>query len=150
MQQSWKPTVAGVLAIIAGVLNIIVALGISAFVPIAAAPRSFAILSVGAIGLFWLITGIMALIGGVFALQRRHWGVSLAGAICAIVPPSSLLGILSTVFVALAREEFAAGPDRGSPRTPELISPREPASAGAERTIPDTRATGPGAGGSNN
>ena len=108
MQTSWKPTAAGVLAIIGGALNLLVALAVSLFMPIAA-PFRYAFLSVGAIGLLWLATGIIAIVGGVFALQRRRWGLSLAGAICALMPPSTLLGIASTVFVALGREEFQSG-----------------------------------------
>jgi hypothetical protein len=106
MQKTWKPTAAGVLAIIGGALNILVALSISLFVPVAA-PFRYAVMSAGFVAVLFLGTGIIALIGGIFALQRRHWGLSLAGAICAMMPPASLLGIVSTVFVALSREEFS-------------------------------------------
>lgn len=108
MQTIWKPTAAGVLSIIGGALNILVALALSMFMPIAA-PFRFTLISVGAIGILWLAAGIMAIIGGIFALQRRRWGLSLAGAVCALMPPATLLGIVSTVFVALAREDFEAG-----------------------------------------
>ncbi len=108
MQMTWKPTAAGVLAIVSGALNMLVALGFSLFVPIASSARNAAI-SVGFVAGLFLVTGIIALIGGIFALQRNHWGFSLAGAICAMMPPATLLGILSTVFVTLARDEFRQG-----------------------------------------
>jgi len=108
MQTTWRPTAAGVLAIIGGALNILVALGISLFVPVAA-PFRYAIMSVGFIAVLFLATGVVAIIGGIASLQRRRWGLALAGAICAIMPPSSLLGIVSTVFVAMARDEFMTG-----------------------------------------
>jgi len=63
---------------------------------------------------FWLIIvgvpllalGIVAIVGGVSALRRRNFGLSLAGAICAL--PSSILGILAVIFVSLSKREFGA------------------------------------------
>jgi hypothetical protein len=53
-----------------------------------------------------LVLGIVALAGGVSALRRKSFGLSLAGAICAL--PSAILGILAIIFVAVSREEFEA------------------------------------------
>jgi hypothetical protein len=61
---------------------------------------------------FWLIIvgvpilalGIVAIVGGVSAIRRKNFGLSLAGAICAL--PSSILGILAVIFVSLGRREF--------------------------------------------
>lgn len=53
-----------------------------------------------------MVLGVIAIIGGISALRRRSYGLSLAGAICAL--PSTLLGILAVVFVALGRREFRA------------------------------------------
>lgn len=55
----------------------------------------------GAIGL-----GVVALIGGIFTLRRRLWGLALTGAILAI-PIMLPLGILATIFVSKRRKEFA-------------------------------------------
>ena len=57
---------------------------------------------VGCIG----ILGIIAAIGGVSAIRRRSFGLSLAGAICALVWVP--LGILAVIFVALGKREFRA------------------------------------------
>ena len=128
MQKTWKPTAAGVLAIIGGALNILLALGFSLFVFVPA-PFRYSVMSVGFMAAIFLGTCIVALIGGIFALQRRHWGFSLAGAICAMMPPSTLLGILSTVFVALAHEEFVPGKDSRTIPLAELdTSTRSPSS----------------------
>ena len=51
------------------------------------------------------IAGIIAIIGGIFAIKRRSFGLSLAGAICAFVPVNTL-GILAVIFVSLGKREF--------------------------------------------
>ncbi len=108
MQSTWKPTVAGVLAIAAGALNTLVGLAVSLFMPIAM-PFYTAFTTIGILLLLILGTGIVAIIGGIQCLKRRRWGLALAAAICAMMPPATLLGIMSIVFVALARDEFESG-----------------------------------------
>lgn len=105
MQKTWKPTVAGVLSIVAGALILLFAFIISLGMTVAAPFRS-AMVSVMLFSALYLGTGIVALVGGIFSLQRRHWGLSLAGAICALMPPATMLGIACIVFTALAREDF--------------------------------------------
>jgi hypothetical protein len=58
------------------------------------------------VGVPLLVLGIVAIIGGVSAIRRKSFGLSLAGAICAL--PSSILGILAVIFVSLAKREFEA------------------------------------------
>jgi len=53
-----------------------------------------------------IVLGIVAIIGGVSALRRKSFGLSLAGAICALA--SGLLGILAVIFVSLSKKEFEA------------------------------------------
>jgi hypothetical protein len=50
--------------------------------------------------------GIVAIVGGVSALRRRSFGLSLAGAICAL--PLAPLGILAVIFVSVSNREFEA------------------------------------------
>jgi hypothetical protein len=58
-------------------------------------------------GVVLIVIGIVYVICGVFALRRRLWGLSLAGAILALFPPHVIvLGILSIVFLALSKGEF--------------------------------------------
>jgi hypothetical protein len=58
------------------------------------------------LGVPLLVLGIIAIVGGVSALRRKSFGLSLAGAICAL--PSQILGILAVIFVALSKKEFEA------------------------------------------
>ena len=61
---------------------------------------------------FWLIIvgvpiiamGIVAIVGGISAIRRGSFGLSLAGAICAL--PSTILGILAVIFVAVSKKKF--------------------------------------------
>jgi hypothetical protein len=54
-----------------------------------------------------LVLGIIAIIGGVSALRRRSFGLSLAGAICALIPLNPW-GLLAIIFVSVSRREFEA------------------------------------------
>jgi len=58
------------------------------------------------VGVPLIVLGILAIVGGISAVRRKSFGLSLAGAICAL--PSSILGILAVIFVSLARREFRA------------------------------------------
>ncbi len=57
------------------------------------------------VGGLLLVLGIIAIIGGVSAIRRNSFGLSLAGAICALIP-LNLLGLLAVIFVSLGKREF--------------------------------------------
>jgi len=59
------------------------------------------------IGGLLLVLGIIAIVGGVSAIRRKSFDLSLAGAICALIP-LNLLGLLAVIFVALGKREFGA------------------------------------------
>ena len=104
MEKTWKPTVAGILAIIAGALQVI-------FGTIFATGVGF---WAGIVGMGWLsaifapliVFGIIAIVGGIYALRRKVWGLALAGSICALLGPWAILGILAIIFVSLGKGEF--------------------------------------------
>ena len=50
------------------------------------------------------VLGIVAIVGGISAIRRNIFGLSLAGAICTI--PSGIFGLLAVTFVALGKREF--------------------------------------------
>ena len=118
--RTWKPTTAGILNIIAGALSAVTAIGliiaiiavgsinIMRFLPPAEAP--FIAPLIGTILIVLLVLSIVravfTIIGGVFALQRRKWGWALAGSKIAIIGNTFPLGVASTIFVAIAKDEF--------------------------------------------
>jgi hypothetical protein len=59
----------------------------------------------GVIGGFVLIIGIMALIGGIFAVRRKVWGLALAGAIASVMTFFPV-GVVAVVFTSMAKPEF--------------------------------------------
>ena len=120
MKTTWKPVAAGILNIIVGVLNllgmffiivVIVAIGsgilaLSAFINIIPMWLSGIVQGVLIIiAVLLAVFSALPLIGGIYAVQRKNWGLALAGSIVAILS-STPLGIMSTVLVALAKNEF--------------------------------------------
>jgi hypothetical protein len=96
-ERTWKPTTAGILCIIAGAICV---------VPGIAVALLFAFMGTGwlsAIGAPLIILGIIAIVGGIYSLRRRIWGLALAGSICALIGGGfGILGILGILaFVAL-------------------------------------------------
>lgn len=107
-KKTWMPTTAGILDIISGSFGLIafcvlaIAGGIVRFAP--NIPKFLPPMFMG-LALPLAIVGILAIVGGIYALQRRNWGLALAGSIAAFFP-SWLLGIPAIVLTALSRDEF--------------------------------------------
>jgi len=57
------------------------------------------------IPLAMVIPGVLAIVGGIFALRRRSWVMALIGSI-ALVVISSVPGIAAVVLTVMARDEF--------------------------------------------
>ena len=104
MERTWKPTTAGILCIIAGVIQVIGGTVVAALGGFAGG--FFGMGWLAAIGGPLIVFGVVAIVGGVYALRRRVWGLALAGSICALVGPWAVLGILAIIFVALGKNEF--------------------------------------------
>jgi hypothetical protein len=104
MEETWKPKVAGILSIIGGVINVIWGLVLAVLGGMAFAWIGMGWL--GAIGVPIIVLGIIAIVGGSYALRRRVWGLALAGSICAFLGPSTILGILAIIFVSMGKGEF--------------------------------------------
>lgn len=108
MQKTWMPMVAGILDIIAGSFGLILAFifvllgGVMRFIP-QVPPYLFPIFT--ALSLPFAIVGILAIVGGIYALKRKIWGLALAGSIAAFFP-SWILGLTAIVLTALSKNEF--------------------------------------------
>ena len=119
-QKTWQPKLAGILNIVSGSLRVfsvivlillITAVDTWQFLVATIPPEelSFVVPMLNTILILVLVASIFEtvfpIVGGIFALQRKKWGWALAGSIVAIfgVLP---LGIASTIFVAIAKDEF--------------------------------------------
>jgi hypothetical protein len=117
---TWKPTVAGILNIINGVGGIFGCFFLLFFGLIMVNAASWGgfteqdieTLSIGlsatvfvVLAICSAVLGILSLIGGIFALKRKLWGLALAGSIASIIS-SSILGILAIIFLAMSKDEF--------------------------------------------
>jgi hypothetical protein len=119
-KESWKSITAGILTIVAGVFGFTRILHPfrPLFNPITpgtvphprtpgVAPHMFNF--TGNVHLAIAITlgvlGVLAIVGGVYALKRKIWGLALAGSIAAIFG-SFPLGIAGLVLTVLSKKEF--------------------------------------------
>ena len=101
--KTWRPTTAGILIIVAGAIGLIIGIVIAALGEIIGPMIGFGF---GAAGGAVIAFGIIAIVGGIYTLKRRIWGLALAGSIFALVCVW-FLGIPAIIFVAQARKEFA-------------------------------------------
>ena len=53
-----------------------------------------------------VVLGILGVVGGISAIKRKRFSLSLAGGVSALL--SGILGILAVIFVALGKREFGA------------------------------------------
>lgn len=109
MERTWKPTTAGILSIIAGAIGVILGLvlALAGGAWGALVGFFFPVLGGAIAGAFAvpLILGVVAIVGGAYALKRRFWGLALAGSICALFGVW-FLGIPAIIFVILGKAEF--------------------------------------------
>jgi len=114
-KKTWMPTAAGILDIIAGsfvllggfILLIFGTVGSSImpyFMP--QMPPVTAVVIFSSIAVPLILIAILAIVGGIYALQRKIWGLALAGSIAAFFSPSWVLGVAAIVFTALSKNEF--------------------------------------------
>ncbi len=101
--RTWKPITAGILTIVAGVNHIIGGIVFTALGGMFGA--MWGIPLIGAIGIPLIIIGAISIIGGIFAIRRKLWGLALAGAIVSL--SDFVLGILAIIFVSMGKNEFS-------------------------------------------
>jgi len=111
MEKTWKPTTAGILSIVAGAMQLLLGIAFAVGFGLAgglAGALEIPGFPVGILAIFSIpiiILGIVAIIGGVYALKRSKWGLALAGSICALFGPW-ILGIPAIIFVIMGKGEF--------------------------------------------
>lgn len=118
--RTWQPTTAGILTIISSCygtgFGVALTKGVSLLHQLLGDGGKQVPLDMGgtpseitAYGILYIVFGVVSLIGGISALRRKVWGLALAGAILSLwmIPVGTVLGILSIVFLAKSKGEFA-------------------------------------------
>ena len=113
-QRSGGLTAAGIMMILAGVIAIgtgllILILGAS-YVPQSSADVNVQGI-IGCCGALELMFGLGSALGGLFAIQRKHFVLALLGSIVGLLTIGpffigSILSLISLILVAMAHEEF--------------------------------------------
>jgi hypothetical protein len=111
-----KPIVAGILAIIAGVIMIAVDLIVLDQLQTATSGIFGIILNWFNLGgvitdiqiaiAVAVVLAIVAIAGGICALKRKVWGLALAGSICILLSAVFILGIVAIVLIVSGKSEF--------------------------------------------
>lgn len=108
---AWMPLAAGILDLVAGVpalfFGIVLAVGLGMLGGLigglGGVPGVGTIM--GAIAVPMIIFAIIAIVGGVFALRKRIWGLALAGSIFALFC-AWIFGIPAIVFTVMGKKHF--------------------------------------------
>ena len=107
-QKTALPVIAGVLILVSegfkllGLLGLFVAsLFIFIWPPLIISPVGIVFIAL----VVYIALTAVAVIGGIQALRRKHWGLALTGAVIAALP-FSLFGVAAVILVVLSREEF--------------------------------------------
>ncbi len=111
MGKSWMPKTAGILDIVAGGLSIIgvilLYLGVTilrSVLPFKEIPEWLPVI-IMLIGAPRLLIDILAVVGGIYCLKRKAWGLALAGSIAAVFS-RFVLGAVALVFVIWGKDQF--------------------------------------------
>jgi hypothetical protein len=112
-ERTWKPTTGGILAIIAGAINLILGaaavFGIGFLEDLSTTLNLSDTVAISA-GAPFMVLGIISIIGGILAIMRRAFPFALIGSIATLFGIVLLLpfimGVLSTIFVSLGHPEF--------------------------------------------
>jgi len=108
VKRSWMPAIGGIFNIVVGslILVILFLFVIGSIITRLAESGIFDFnLSLVFMAGPAIIIGALAIIGGVFAVQKRKWRWALAGSIAAALVPIPL-GIAAIILLSLSRNEF--------------------------------------------
>jgi len=96
-KESGMPVAGGVLVLIGGIIY----LGVGG---VAMAGSSFVGLAGGVLcGAVILVLGIIGILGGIFAMQRKSFAIAL---IAGIFTVPTILGLIGLILIAVSKEEF--------------------------------------------
>jgi hypothetical protein len=117
MENAWMPKVAGILDIVAGALGIFGGFFLVlwlAFVPYMTSgpgtelhyfPMRIMMLFMLPWAFIMFAGGVLAVVGGIYALKSKRWGLALAGSIGAVFSQLAL-GVVALIFTVMGKDHF--------------------------------------------
>jgi len=100
VERTWKPTAAAILDIVSGASGLIQGLIIRL------EPSWWSLFGPSVVVLL-VIAGILAIVGGAYAAQRKKWGLALAGSLFAVLNlGGQVMGIAAVMLTMLSKNEF--------------------------------------------
>ena len=113
MEKTWKPMVAGILNIVSGAFALLSVIGLVIAIVVIESDffvepgiPDFVTTVLWIVAIPFFIIGVLAIMGGVYALRRKTWELALAGAVATTVY-WFFVGIPTIVFIAQSKDEFA-------------------------------------------
>ncbi|HEY97749.1 MAG TPA: hypothetical protein G4O16_06160 [Dehalococcoidia bacterium] len=113
MEKTSRPVTAGILNIITGVIGltgafiaffVFFAMTVTLDIYLPVFPEFIAGV-VLAVAIILLLFSLLIMVSGIFATQRKYWGLALAGSIAAVLG-LFFLGIPALILVSLSKDEF--------------------------------------------
>jgi len=113
-KKTWMPEAVGIMNLICGgfavlASGILAVIGTVSGVLLGYAKLDFppAVVAVlfSVLAIMLAIVGILAIVGGIYSLQRKNWGMVLTGSIATLLP-CRLFGIAAIVLAVLSKDEF--------------------------------------------
>lgn len=95
-----KPIIGGIFSIISGVAFTAAIIAI-----VEAEWQDIPLVGLSMVVVYLLAGGILPILGGIFALQRKRWWVAFAGSIGAVIG-IIFTGVPAIVLIAMSRDEF--------------------------------------------
>jgi hypothetical protein len=109
-QHSAAPAAGGALIFIGGLLSIVNGILLTAVgSAISSLPGFREAMTLCSVGIF--VFGAIAIVGGICAVQRRFWGLALAGSILCMISIgplliSFILGLIGLILIAVSRPKY--------------------------------------------
>jgi len=110
MEKTAKPVVGGILIIIGALAGIIsgaiLIWGGAMFLEIPVVGGDVAGI-LATCGIVWLVFGLIGLLGGIFAMMRKHFGLAIVGGVFSLLSGYIIFGLIGLILVAISKNEFS-------------------------------------------
>jgi hypothetical protein len=109
VEHTAKPIIGGILILIGALAGIISGASLiwagSFFLPLG--DYGLDISGILAIcGIIWILLSLIGLLGGIFAMQRKHFGLAILGGIFSLLFGFFIFGLIGLILVAISKSEF--------------------------------------------